>query len=251
MKTLRIVIFSPLALFRLIMILVVSGYVVAVGWIWLKLFGFSLKLQQWVLRNWGKGLLFFLGIRVNVNKPPVDGNFILMPNHRSYLDIFIVARYTPSAMVAKAEIKKWPFGKTGPEITNAILVDRSEIKSMISTMNKIKSSVKQGIPVTLFPEGTTFKGPRTKPFKNGSFKIAADTGIPIVPLAIHYLDENDAWVDDDTFVGHVFRQMGKPITRVWLRYGEPITGTDYTYLKEETKKRIEGMLNEITTELNG
>ena len=168
-----------------------------------------------------------------------------MPNHRSYIDIFIVAAFTPSAMVGKAELEKWPFGKIGQKITNSILVDRKNSRSMINTMNKIKASVNMGIPVTLFPEGTTYKGPLTKKFKNGSFKIAADAQISVIPMAIHFKDINDAWVDKDTFVGHIFRQMDKPITRVSLRYGAPLQNSDYKQLQQETKTSIENMLQEI------
>jgi 1-acyl-sn-glycerol-3-phosphate acyltransferase len=245
MKILRIIFLSPLALLRLIYVVFISGYVVLVGWFWLKFFGFSRRLQQWVMHTWGNSTMFIWGIKVDKNELPKNGNFILMPNHRSYIDIFIVAGLTPAALVGKAEIKKWPFGKLGARVTNSILVDRKEIKSMIKTMNKIKKSVSQGIPVTLFPEGTTYKGPLTKSFKNGSFKIAADAQIPVIPMAIHYKDIEDAWVGEDTFLGHVFRQMGKPVSKVYIRYGEPVSSSNYNELQQEVKKRIDKMLQEL------
>lgn len=245
MKLLRIIFFSPLALIRLFVVVFMSGYVVLVGWFCLKFFGFSRKLQQWVMRTWGKTILFFLGVKIEKNKIPKNSNYILMPNHRSYIDIFIVAGLTPAALVGKAELKKWPFGKLGALVTNSILVDRKEIKSLVRTMNAIKASVKQGIPVALFPEGTTYKGPLTKSFKNGSFKIAADTNIPVIPMAIHYKDVNDAWVDKDTFVGHFFRQLSKPVTKVYVKYGEAEIHTDYKVLQDKTKNSIETMLKEM------
>jgi 1-acyl-sn-glycerol-3-phosphate acyltransferase len=245
MKILRIIFLSPLALFRLFYVVIISGYVVFIGWAWLKLFGFSRRLQQWVMRTWGNSILFIWGIKVNKNDIPQNGNFILMPNHRSYIDIFIVAGLSPAALVGKAELKKWPFGSLGVKVTNSILVDRKEIKSMMKTLNKIKSSVNQGIPVALFPEGTTHKGPLTKSFKKGSFKIAADTKIPVIPMAIHYKDTEDAWVGRDTFLGHVFRQMGKPVSKVYIRYGEPVLNSDYEELQKEVKNSIDGMLKEL------
>ncbi|QGY43354.1 hypothetical protein GM418_06680 [Maribellus comscasis] len=245
MKLLRAIFFSPLTLLRLMFVVFMSGYVVVVGWFWLNLFGFSQRLQQWVMRTWGKSIIFFLGIKIDRNELPASNNFILMPNHRSYLDIFIVAGLTPAALVGKAELKKWPFGKLGAKVTNSILVDRSEIKSMLKTMHQIKASVNQNIPVTLFPEGTTYKGPLTKPFKNGSFKIAADTGISVIPMAIHYKDANDAWVGKDTFLGHFFRQMGKPYSKVFIRYGKPVSHSEYKILQSEVKSQIDDMLNEL------
>ncbi len=200
--------------------------------------------------TWGRSITFFLGIKIDRNELPKTNNFILMPNHRSYLDIFIVAGLTPSAMVGKAEIKKWPFGKLGAKVTNSILVNRTEMKSMLETLRKIKASVNQNIPVTLFPEGTTYKGPFTKPFKNGSFKIASDTGIQVIPMAIQYKDENDAWVGNDTFLGHFFRQMGKPFSKVFIRYGAPVSNSDYKVLQSNIKSQIDGMLEELNRELS-
>jgi 1-acyl-sn-glycerol-3-phosphate acyltransferase len=242
MKALRIIFLFPLALIRLIFVLFMSGYVVTVGWFWMKLFGFSQRLQQWVMHTWGKSILFFLGIKVYRGEIPKIKNFILMPNHRSYIDIFIVAALTPAAFVGKAELKKWPFGKLGVKVTNSILVDRSEIKSLIKTMNAIEASVNNGIPVILFPEGSSYKGPLTQPFKNGSFKIAADTKIPVIPMAIYYKDEEDAWVGNDTLLPHFFRQMGKPITKVYIHYGTPISDSDYKQIQQQTREQIDLML---------
>jgi 1-acyl-sn-glycerol-3-phosphate acyltransferase len=245
MKTARIIFLFPLAFLRLILILLITGYVVVVGWFWLKLKGFSMPLQNWAMGTWGKSILFVCGIKINRNEIPENKHFILMPNHRSYIDIFIVAAFTPAAFVAKAELKNWPFLKTGAKITNTIFVSRAELQSLMATMKKIKKSVSTNIPVALFPEGTTSKGPLTKPFKNGSFKIAADTKIPVIPMAIHFEDENDAWIDDDTFVGHFFRQMSKPVTKATVRYGKPLSNSDYKVLQKETRNQIDSMLNAI------
>ena len=249
MKFLRIILLFPLTLVRFLFVFFISGYVVAIGWVWLKLFGFSQRLQHWVMRTWGKSILFVLGIKVQRNEIPRNKNFILMPNHRSYIDIFIVAAMTPAAMVGKEELKKWPFGKLGVKVTSSILVDRSEIKSLLKTMTKIKQTVNLGIPVILFPEGGTYEGPLTKPFKNGSFQIAADSKIPVIPMAIHYKDVNDAWIGSDTLLRHFFSQMSKPITKAYIRYGNPVTGSDYKQIQAETRDQIDSMLTQIIEEI--
>ncbi len=199
---------------------------------------------------WGKSILVVCGIKTYCHGSIHTDCYILMPNHRSYLDIFFLAAYNPSSFVGKAELKSWPMIKTGARLTNMIFVSRSEMKSLVTTMNKIKESVNGKIPVIVFPEGTTYKGPLTKPFKKGTFKIAADVGIPVIPVAIHFEDENDAWIDDDTFVGHFFRQMGKPVTKVHLRYGEPLKSNDYIYLQQKTRLQIDLMLQQIQLALS-
>jgi len=197
------------------------------------------------MKIWGRAIMFICGIKVTRNKIPSDGNFILMPNHRSYIDIFLVAAFTPSAFVGKAELMRWPFLRTGAKLTNSIFVHRSEITSLVSTMNKIKSSDQNHIPVAVFPEGTTSRGPLTRPFKKGSFKIAADADIPVIPMAIHYKDQNDAWVDDDTFVGHFLKQMTKPVTKVSVYYGSALYYNDYKKLLQETRQQIDSMLKKL------
>ncbi|MDD4107698.1 MAG: lysophospholipid acyltransferase family protein [Prolixibacteraceae bacterium] len=218
------------------------------GMIPLKLSGFSRKLQNRTMKAWGRSILFICGIIVRKNEIPVNGHFILMPNHRGYLDIFIIAAYTPAAFIGKAELKSWPAIRQGFRLTNSIFVDRSDLSSLITTMNKIKTSVSNGIPVVVFPEGTTYKGPYTGPFKKGSFKIAADTYIPVITVAIHYIDQDDAWVGNDTFIGHFFRQLSKPLTRISVRYGNPVISKDYRILKDETRKQIDLMLENLINE---
>ena len=245
MKTILAILLSPLALIRLILVVLLTAFIVFSGMLWLKLFGFSRALQHWMQHNWGKYTLLICGFKLDKNQIPKNSNFILMPNHRSYIDIFIVAALTPSAMVGKAELAKWPLGKMAIKATASILVDRKNTSSLLQTMSQIKASVSKEIPVALFPEGTTFRGPLTKQFKNGSFKIAADTKIPVIPMAIEYHDKNDAWVGNDTFVGHFFRQMWRPLRKAYIRFGEPVSDTDYKNLQQEVKTRIDKMLLEI------
>jgi len=148
-------------------------------------------------------------------------------------------------MVGKAELAKWPFGRLAIKATHSILVDRNNSSSLLHTMRAIKTSVSRGIPVTLFPEGTTFKGPLTKTFKNGSFKIAADAHIPVIPMAIEYHDKNDAWIGQETFVGHFFRQMWKPRRRVYVRFGKPVSNSNYQQLQHDVKVAIDTMLEQL------
>ena len=248
MKLLRIIIFFPLALTRLLLVLFISFYVLVVGILKKKKQGYSRNLQIWVMHTWGAAVAWILGIKANVHGQPESDNFILMPNHRSYLDIPLVVKYNQGTLVGKAEVGKWPMARTAAKLTNPILVKRSEMRSLVETMKKIKESVDNNIPVILFPEGTTHTGPLTKPFKNGSFKIAADARIPVIPVAIHYADPGTAWVGNDTFFGHFFRQMGKPATKVIMRYGDPVANPDYKTLKEQVRGQIDNMLKKMIKE---
>jgi 1-acyl-sn-glycerol-3-phosphate acyltransferase len=208
MKLLLRILLFPLTLFRFI-----------VAWLACLLFYIFLLIEvhffredgsfpAWTARNWGKTLLLILGFVVKGNSFPSVKKYILMPNHRSYIDVLLMAAYSPSTFVGKAEVLKWPVIGSAMKQGRAIIVDRKEMKSKIDTMRKIGESVMKGIPVTVFPEGTTFKGLGILPFQNGTFKVAAEINIPIIPCAIHFHDKDDAWVGEDLFVHHFFARCG-------------------------------------------
>lgn len=240
----RIICF-PLTLLRFVLLILVSVFFLITVLIENRFSKRPGTFKFWSMRNWGKTVLILLGFKVNRNEINFPKQFITMPNHRSYIDIFLLSAYSPSVFVAKEEIKKWPIVGPAAKAGRLIFVRRNDLKSLLGTMNKIKQSISQNISVTVFPEGTTSTGPGLVTFKNGTFKVAAELNIPIIPCAISYAERNNAWVDDDNFISHFFRQMWRPFSKVTLRFGKPINEKDYQTLKEKTKSSIETFLNEI------
>lgn len=243
MKVVLAILLSPFTVLRFLLLIFISILFVCAVTIENYISFYSNVFNFWSMRNWGKSMLLVLGINVNRNKIIFPEKFIIMPNHRSYIDIFILAAFSPSVFVAKEEIKKWPIIGQAIKAGRLILVKRNDMKSLVATMNKIKQSIANNISVTVFPEGTTTMGHELKPFKNGTFKIAAELGVPVIPCAIYYCDKNNAWVGNDTFIGHFFLQFWKPYTKVFVRFAEPILNDDFQLLKENTKVEIEKLLS--------
>ena len=242
-KVFSIVLF-PFTLIRFILVWLVTAFfatVVSIEYLRHKRPG---TYKFWCQQHWGRTVLFLLGLKVKRNNIVCDGYYLLMPNHRSYIDILIMAAYSPSAFVSKAEIGKWPIIGPALKWNHAILVQRDELRSLLGTMKLIKASIENGLSVTVFPEGTTFAGPGTKTFKNGTFKIAAEQHINIVPCAIQYADKSMAWVGEDTLIPHVFSHFWKPVSRAEIKFGPPISGTDYQELKTKTQQIINELLGE-------
>lgn len=198
----------------------------------------------WSARNWGKSCLFVLGFHCKRNALPQIERFILMPNHRSYIDIMVCAAHSPSAFVAKREVSKWPIIGQALSANQTVLVNRGELKSLLHTMQSIKTSLEKGISITLFPEGTTSIGPGILNFKSGSFKIAADLKVPVIPCAIQYSDRNMAWVGTDTLIPHFFRQFWQPFSKVSIVFGDPVVVSDQQILKTTVRERILHLLEE-------
>ena len=85
--------------------------------------------------------------------------------------------------------------------------------------------VSQGMSPVVFPEGyCSEKG--LLPFKPGMFHVAAEKGVPILPLTIEYSDPEMAWVGEESFISHLTRMLGKPSWSVDLTFGPAMEGVD-------------------------
>ncbi|HPR60321.1 MAG TPA: 1-acyl-sn-glycerol-3-phosphate acyltransferase, partial [Prolixibacteraceae bacterium] len=108
MRIVLSVLFFPFTFLRFLLLILVSVFFVLTVLIEDKISGMTRKYNFWSMRNWGKAMLLILGIVVKRNKIGFPVKFIIMPNHRSYIDIFLLAAFSPSVFVAKEEIKSWP-----------------------------------------------------------------------------------------------------------------------------------------------
>jgi len=203
-----------------------------------------------ITRSWGRSTLEIMKVKVEVQGSFPERKTLILPNHRSYLDVFVVLGYYPSMIVSKKEVGRWPIVRVAIKIHKIILVDRSSNRSRVKTIESIIKVLNGGSSVILFPEGTTHIGPLTKNFKTGTFRIASENNIPVVPVAIDYKDDRDAWIDDDTFVGHFFRQMGKPVSHVKLRFGPKLHNEDHRVLLSQSKEWIDESLVKMRKEYN-
>lgn len=227
------------ALFRLIAICATTAHYIIFGIIQYKFTTDKDQVRQSIARKWGRACIKILNVKVTAS---VNGNGkpkgLIMSNHRSYLDIFILLSIYPSAIVAKHEIGQWPGIKQAIELGDIILVKRGHINSMMHTMRQIKERLDNGKNVILFPEGKINDSHIPGQFKNGSFLIASKLNTSITPIALWYEDKADAWIGDEMFIKHFFKQMGKKETLVKLSVMEPQTNSDPKVLKESVHRKI-------------
>lgn len=191
--------------------------------------------QQYVHR-----LFPWLGVEVIQTGTAPDYPCIVMCNHRSYLDPAVITWDFLGFPVTKAEVAKWPLIGYGIRVTGTLFVQRESGASRREALGGIAEKIKsQGFSIMLFPEGTTGAEPRTKPFRQGAFKLAAKEGIPIVPAAIEYNNPADYWVDDDSFIGHFLRRFGEPKIKVAISFGDAISSDQPEILSEATRQWID------------
>jgi 1-acyl-sn-glycerol-3-phosphate acyltransferase len=231
-----------LILFRSLVFIVVTVVCTVVA-----LLGSFVGGHRWALgtqRVWSVIMLKAFGVRtvLHGNKPQVG---LMMSNHQSYIDIWLIPKYAITVFVAKAEVKKMPLVGWGASAVNTVYVDRSSKESRQKTKNEIMERIKNGRSVIIFPEGTTGDGNGLLPLKPGMFFNAADEGFPIIPTAIFYENPDLAWVGDDNMGAHFYRNFTQWSTTAHIVFGEPMTGADGEELMERYRLWMLSTLEEL------
>ena len=115
------------------------------------------------------------------------GPFIIVSNHRSFLDILINAAAFPGIYkyLSKKEMIKVPiFGIIVKRL--CILVDRKSQESRAESYQQMKKSLEKGYSILLYPEGTRNRTAEPlKDFYDGAFRLAAESGFPLAVLTLN------------------------------------------------------------------
>ena len=136
---------------------------------------------------WGDAWFLLIGIRHrNIYQAPHDKNeqYIFVANHISYLDAPIIVKTLRQRVrvLGKIEMAKVPV--FGYIYRNAVVtVDRSSAENRARSVRVLKSVIKKGISIFIFPEGTFNETHQpVKDFFDGAFRIAIETQTPIKPI---------------------------------------------------------------------
>ena len=170
------------------LLLVLGPPILIVAW----LLGKHYLVYPWAnfgARNW----LRLSGVKVRVTgKHHLDPNqtYVFVSNHRSYLDTATLFLHTGRriGVLAKKELLKVPILGVGMGFVNVMAIDRSNRERALQTTEAATARIRSGISFGVFAEGTRAKPGELLPFKKGAFYMAANAGVPIVPIAIKNTD---------------------------------------------------------------
>lgn len=139
-------------------------------------------------------ILFLLGVRVRVKHRErlrtSSHARLIVANHLSYIDVLVIASFVPSVFITSVELKESALLGTLARLGGSIFVERRRPSGLKREINDIASVLGQGMPVVLFPEGTTSNGDRVRPFKNALFDAAIIARAVIVPVCFRYTRVN-------------------------------------------------------------
>ena len=176
--------------------------------------------RERITRSWSRHLLGICRIRVeDAPSAPTLDHALIVANHVSWLDIFVINALHPCRFVAKAEIRAWPVLGWLAKGAGTVFIARGNRRELRHVFKGLVEVLQNGERVALFPEGTTGMQGSVLPFHANLFEAAIDAGVPVQPYALSYLDDagrfhaSIEYVDDITFVDSLFRILqGPPVT---------------------------------------
>lgn len=139
-------------------------------------------------RRWSRRLLAVLGVQLEVAwwaRPPRG---LLVVNHVSWLDIFVINALSPAAFVCKAEVRAWPLIGWLCKRTDTVFIERGSHGAAHRTRQVLAERLRNGGLAAFFPEGTTSDGAKLLPFRSALFQAAIDAESVVQPVALSYVD---------------------------------------------------------------
>ncbi|PPQ92732.1 hypothetical protein CVT25_015699 [Psilocybe cyanescens] len=111
---------------------------------------------------------------------------VLMVNHQSMLDVFVIGRLMPkqTAIMSKKSLQFTPLGPF-MTMSGTIFINRGNNAGAVRSINAAGEKMKRNkTSVWMFPEGTRHMSPTPDmlPLKKGGFHLAINAGIPITPI---------------------------------------------------------------------
>ena len=111
---------------------------------------------------------------------------IYVSNHQSTSDIpaLLTALPVNVRFVAKKQLRWVPIVGWYLQLAGHIIVDRSNTRAAIASLDEAARKIRAGTSIIVFPEGTRSPDGRILPFKKGPFALAIKAGVTICPVTI-------------------------------------------------------------------
>ncbi|MDH5287307.1 MAG: 1-acyl-sn-glycerol-3-phosphate acyltransferase [Betaproteobacteria bacterium] len=170
-----------------------------------------------LIRRWSRRLLSLLAVEAKV-RGRIDahhGNVLIVANHVSWLDIFVINAHHPARFVAKAELAAWPLAGRLIRNSGTIFVERARRHDTRRVNNHAARALAAGDVVAVFPEGTTTHGDEVLRFHASLLQPVVETKGHVQPVALRYTDAQGrrtrapSYVGDESFATSFWRICGE------------------------------------------
>jgi 1-acyl-sn-glycerol-3-phosphate acyltransferase len=201
-----------------------------------------------LVRRWSRQLLAICNVSVQMapgSAVPLEQGMIVC-NHISWLDIFVINALYPCRFVAKAEIRDWPLAGWLVAQAGTVFIARGNKRELRNIFKGLVHALQDGQRVAFFPEGTTAAQGTLLPFHANLFEAAVDGKVAVQPFALAYVDSAGQphrsvdFIGDMTFVQSVVNILdGKPVrAHLHVLQAMPGAGAHRRELAEATHHAI-------------
>lgn len=175
--------------------------------------------RAWSIRTFARGLLAVCGVQLKAaGAAPIPAPALLVGNHVSWLDIFVVHALQPVTFIAKSEIRSWPVIGTLVSASGTLFIERGNRAAMPRVIEEAVSRFGRQERVMFFPEGTTSDGTSLLKFHSSLFVLAErQPDLPVVPISIQYSSGRTAYVGDMTLLRSMVTILSGPAVQVSLQ----------------------------------
>lgn len=230
--------------------------------IWLFVFN-SIKRRKLLTQNvskFSRHILLLLGFEIESDllKNHTHGKLIVS-NHMSYMDIFVLSSIFPTTYITSVEMKKTPVLGWICILAGCLFTERRKkfrsAKTMRNEINEISNLLHSGLCMTIFPEGGATNGEKVYPYKTTLFESAIQTRSKVLPICFNYEEINHqdfnhlnrdmiAWYDSTPFHIHFWRLCGLKSVKVKVKVSETLSPETYTdrYVLGEKAHQLTSLL---------
>ncbi len=162
------------------------------------------------------------------NRKRLPERFILIANHpAAFEDIGIPALFDVVSL-AKIQVQDWFIVGRISKAAGTLYVDRDNPESRHHAIDAMVEAVNAGQNIALYPEGGC-KGRRLfHEFQSGAFEVSIRTGVPILPLFLHYEAQDDfEWQPPYSLPDKIWHMMTTVNNRANYYVYDPIDPKDY------------------------
>ena len=166
-------------------------------------------------RAWSRSFVRVFGIRERIHhmyREPLPSNYIMISNHPAGIDVIWLPGRFKVRPLSKDSFSTWPVIGSITRNAGVMFVNRENAASRNASLRACIKAVKGGDSILIFPEGGCL-GKSLSPFQNGAFDISLKTKTPVVPVYLHYEEEDTYEWGDISTVKYILRLLFRPANR--------------------------------------
>ena len=208
-----------------------------------------------LVQQWSGLLVRSCGVRIKIDPAAAaqiddaSRGRMIVANHISWLDIFVINAIAPSCFIAKSDIAAWPLIGTLVGRVGTLFLERGKRHAVHDMIQKAQARLREGRRIAVFPEGTTSDGLRLLPFHGNLIEAAVQTPTGVVPIGLRYQDSRGMTQSGDggamnfegdmTFVASVMRILrGRDVIALVLPLAELRPASLPTSLSDQSPDKL-------------